>query len=47
VQAGFADRVNKAFGSVAPKGLSGITLTGGKNATEHAIMDVMKVRGQG
>lgn len=41
------ERVNKVFSSVAPRGLPGVTLTGGKNATEHAIMDAMKVRGQG
>jgi len=45
VLAGLPERVNKVFGSVAPKGLPGVNLTGGKNATEHAIMDAMRVRG--
>lgn len=32
------------FGSVAPVHLQGITLTGGRNATEHALMDAFRNR---
>lgn len=47
VQGGFANKAYKILGSVAPKGLTSITLTGGNNSTEHAVMDAIKARGYG
>lgn len=41
----FAAIVANAFGPIAPGMLSTITLTGGKNATEHAVMHALSVRG--
>ena len=43
----FAASVRSALGPVAPALLQAITLTGGRNATEHAIMHAMQARGNG
>ena len=41
----FVSQVQKAFSSIQPQHLNTVTLTGGRNATEHAILDAFKVRG--
>lgn len=40
-----AAKVKAAFGPIAPGMLQVITLTGGKNATEHAVMHALSIRG--
>jgi hypothetical protein len=41
----FVSQVQKTFASIYPSQLNTLTLTGGRNATEHAILDAFKVRG--
>jgi acetylornithine/succinyldiaminopimelate/putrescine aminotransferase len=43
----FTAAVKAALGPVAPSLLQAITLTGGRNATEHAVMHAMQARGSG
>ena len=40
-----AAKVKAAFGPIAPGMLQAITLTGGKNATELAVMHALAIRG--